>query len=988
MTVASTGIATAVFRIVRKTDVVNYIRLRNFSPKRYYHGESVVSIGDFKISAGGTRSTVGIVGTGDTGDTGGTGDTGDTGGTSSADDRAKKERATRVGSDRVGSGSTLDRGTNWGRGDGVKKQKKELLFENAKKTALSKLNLQIEELNYEQLVKYKNVGVVVTMKKRKEILKYLSSFLLRNNKAKYYILNVLMFTIVTRIKEYKINELIYIVHIYKSENFFNPFLGLHIMNKICCDRSIENMNRTEFLFLLNIFNVPLIMTNTFAHYVQHYIDYNMHKWNSLQFGDYFIVGYFLARNNLYNTFVMRYISHFYANCGKHLFVKEKVNTTKGEEKGTMIIGNNDYHYRDIPLCEEDKMVKMPYNSLFKNVNLYNLTKDIHKHLFILSKWGCTNIEIYNNVIKIILFGCSSFKPVQISSILKSLKNLNYFNAFLFYKLTENIKKNLSQYKISVLLDCLNSLSYFNYKDNNLITKLLVTLPRNISLYSSNDFTKLLLYLNNFIQFSTYLILFLNEQILRFSSTLGILHLISLLKILAHQYLICKPIYYLLNSKVTSFILLHRLKQSYEKGVPKGEPLKWRKDIPQNIHFNNLNTILHITCFMSVQYTQLIHACLESIFIIYNEFEELQREEIERITHACSYFVLINNEYEKFLANPLCLHLRRFFAFIASHLTGGTKEHRIEKIRTSTRNGEGEYDGKEPRPGEHLHASSFSKCASKAGKALPLRDEFAIGSENTNKIRCQEMYTNLCAKIALTAMVESIHNHSTGECSTICNFLSDEYINVLRKKINTIKKYSDGNDSVFILKKFFPLMYFPHFRCSDFKYIKPNNYFISTYLLGLSPKEDNEFLESVHVRREILYHQESLNEMCEILKNSNEPNYRFRFIKEIRQNSIFLYIHYIHVRDIKLKQKISILFATKNYYYTRINKLQIGLNQRDTSSLFDEKCLTKSAVAQLQYFKLFFDRVHLVPYYLWERMGQQEKKNFLISLLSSSCTEGY
>ncbi|VWU53110.1 conserved protein, unknown function, partial [Hepatocystis sp. ex Piliocolobus tephrosceles] len=388
-------------------------------------------------------------------------------------------------------------------------------------------------------------------------LKYLNSYLLCNNKEKYYILKVLMFIIISKINNYKINELIYILHIYKNNKFLNPFLIAHIINKLSLF-NINQMTINEFVFMLDTLNVPLLITNKFINKIGEYINKNIKKFN---LNDYFIIGYFLAKNNLYNQTVFDSIAHFYEYYTTNRFINhmnslskwdenvQAVNSVRIEncdrglynERG--ILRECDIHSNENVILNDNKVTRMtncalptkPFLPTSDNHTLlFDETKEIHKHLFILSKYGYRNVNIYNNIFKIIILKCTFLKPLEVCSILKSCKNLNYYNSFLFQKLSEIIRKNISQFKINILLDCLNSLCYFNYKDNYLITKILIHLPRNLSSYTPNDFIKLLFFMNNFLLFSNYFILLLNEQILKFSACLSIQHLILLLEIFSNQ----------------------------------------------------------------------------------------------------------------------------------------------------------------------------------------------------------------------------------------------------------------------------------------------------------------------------------------------------------------------------------------------------------------------------------------------------------------------
>lgn len=305
-----------------------------------------------------------------------------------------------------------------------KKVIRDTFINKIKEGTLSLLNLEIEELNYEELLKYKNIKKVVVMKNKLTILKYFNSYLLKNNKGKYYILKVLMFCIVKDIHKYKNNELIYILYIYKYHNYLNPFLILHIIDKLCCDNYIYNMNIKEFVFLLDILNVPLVMTNKFIQNIMDYININQNKIKYCKY--YFDIAYFLAKNNLYNKYIFDTIAQYYTSHSYnfelsilYMFNNEHKNINRNNNafpiKGSYNINNN---IVDINICEElinnddylnvkqRNMLKKVesdngcYDNTYDNNNIINFKREIHKHLYILSKYGYKNIQIYNNMFKI------------------------------------------------------------------------------------------------------------------------------------------------------------------------------------------------------------------------------------------------------------------------------------------------------------------------------------------------------------------------------------------------------------------------------------------------------------------------------------------------------------------------------------------------------------------------------------------------------------
>ncbi|CRG98889.1 conserved Plasmodium protein, unknown function [Plasmodium relictum] len=872
------------------------------------------------------------------------------------------------------------------------KYNRDMLLKNIEKTTLSKLYLHIEELNYESIFKYKNIKNIITIKNKIEILKYLNSSLLGSNKGKYYILKVLMFTIVSDINNYKINELIYILYIYKNNNMLNPFLILHITNKIFDDTYIKNMNINEFVLIIDILNVPLLIMKKFEKNVNYFININIKKF---KFMDYFAISYFLAKNNLYNETIMNFVSHFYANYANILlyFILNKKNknliSDKNSDKANLMIkksqelkyGNkmknitelleNKKHNKDISSMIKDNKREILYNFFCKDSNVLCFTKQIHKHLFVLSKYGYKNVHIYYSILKIITLRSNYFKPFEISSILKSLKNLNYFNSFLFKNLIDNIKKNLSQYKTNVLLDCLNVLSFFNFNDNSLITKILISLPRTISTYTSNDFLKLLFFMNNFIPFSKYFRIFLNQKILYFSSSLSLYHLICLLKIFTHQNLISKPIFYLLKIKIKKFLSSDYNHNSIKYDFMK-ENLKYTKNYTlYNISLKNLYDIIHIMNSMSIQDEELAYTCLKSMFIIQSKSEKLEIDELKYMIYSCCYFILVNNNYDSFLTSALYLNIQRFFFCFDPYLIKFDKNiQRKENSRNTYKNGTVYLNKK-----EHFLISLNNE---KLKKKKNIDHEF-IYDKNLEKIRDLQIETDLYITIILTFITEFVYHYYYLR-KEIVNFYNFDikYIRDIFKRVEKIEKKESNNNC--ILKKFFPIIYSTYVSNLLLKKNPANKYYISTYFLEVFQK-NNDFMESEHIKREMIYHQNSLREIYEILKSIKQRYYFFKFIDMTKKNSVFLYIHYIFVKNIKDKSKMAILFGTKNYYYTTINKLQTDLNSSDPSTIFDTKFLTKSAIAQLQYFKIFFNNVYLIPFKLWQDMSFKEKKQFFVNLLN-------
>ncbi|CDU17237.1 conserved Plasmodium protein, unknown function [Plasmodium yoelii] len=855
------------------------------------------------------------------------------------------------------------------------KEKKLIYLENIKKNTMYKLNIQIDEATYEDLLNYKNIKNVILIQNKKDILKYLNSYILNNNKAKYYILKVLMFTIIHKINEYKINELIYILHTFKEKNFLNPFIILYISNKISTNEEfIKNININEFVFLLDILNIPLLITNNFIQFVQNFINKNL---DNFSFTDFFIIAYFLAKNNLYNEYIFNTIAFFYKHFGTYLISKIL------QEKKISV--NFDHIYdNDEIICEE----KEKWKKELTNVSDI-FFKEIPKHLFILSKYGYKNVCIYKNIYKIITLKCDIFKPSEISSILISAKNINLFNSFLFKKLTECITKNLSQYKICVLLDCLNSLSFFNYKNNKLITKILVTLPRTIQNYTSNEFVKLVFFLNNFIIFSKYFIIFFNQQILYFSSSLSINHLIILLKFSIYQNFISTPIFYLLNIKLTSFISHNKVvTPNYEHNIKQLAFIHDKKSHTiykdntkkyiNEINLKNILDIFHLTCFIS---SDLFHKSLDYLFMMHNKFEQLSLEKLKDITHICSYFILIHKDYDHFCKNNLYLNIRSFFDFIYSELfrkiedTQNTNYHLLYHDKPSiTENYENNY--------------SYNKDELIAFLRLINNINEIKVMHNNKYVICKNKtihYINILETIIITFLFELMYQYLTKK--NINKYIYIYFYNFCIKYIkflffnknNIIASYTKTNNHcLFLIKKLLPIIYSLDFK----KYINPNPYLISTYVLRPFQNEDTDLFTSCHKKREIIYHYQIIKEMYEMLKNLKHNNYKFKFInkKHSQRNSIFLYTDYIYVKNIKTQKKIAILFAPQNYYYTPADELKINFNSFDDPKFIEKISLTKLAQIQLEYFNMFFSSVHLVPFYLWRKMTLDEKKKYFLTFL--------
>ncbi|CXI25032.1 conserved Plasmodium protein, unknown function [Plasmodium berghei] len=866
------------------------------------------------------------------------------------------------------------------------KEKKLVYLENTKKNTMYKLNIQIDEANYEDLLKYKNIKNVILMQNKKNILKYLNSYILNNNKAKYYILRVLMFTIIRKINEYKINELIYILHTFKEKNFLNPFIILYVSNKISTnEKLIKNISINEFVFLLDILNIPLLITNKFIEFVQNFINQNVDKFS---FTDFFIIAYFLAKNNLHNEYIFNTIAYFYEHFGSYLF--SKVLQGKTFLVNSYHICDNDENLNEKIICEE----KEKWKKALKGVSA-NFFKETPKHLFIFSKYGYRNVWIYKNIYKIITLKCYFFKPSEISSILKSAKNINLFNSFLFKKLTECITQNLSQYKICVLLDCLNSLSFFNYKDNKLITKILVTLPRTIQNYTSNDFVKLVFFLNNFIIFSKYFIIFFNQQILYFSSSLGINHLIKLLNFSIHQNFISTPIFYLLNIKLTSFISHTKVTTpSYENNIKQLSFIHDKKSHTiykdntkkyiNGINLKNILDIFHLTFFISLFSSDLFHKSLECVFMMHNKFEQLSSEKLKDITHICSYFILIHKDYDHFCKHNLYLNIRSFFDSIYSELfrkindAQNTNDHLLYHDKPSiTENYENNYSYNKDK------LIAFLRVINNINEIKVMyNNKYVICKHKLNETI---HYINILETIIITFLFELMYQHLTKK--KINKYIYIYFYNFCIKYIkclffnknNIIPSYTETNSHcLFLVKKLLPIIYSLDFK----KYIKPNSYLISTYALRPFQNEDSDLLKSCHKKREIVYHYQIIKEMYELLKSLKHNNYKFKFInkKHGERNSIFLYTDYIYVKNIKTQKKIAILFAAQNYYYTPVDELKISFNSFGNPKFFEKKSLTKLAQIQLEYFNVFFSAVHLVPFYLWKKMTLDEKKKYFLTFL--------
>ncbi|GAB65200.1 hypothetical protein PCYB_052180, partial [Plasmodium cynomolgi strain B] len=806
-----------------------------------------------------------------------------------------------------------------------------MALESANKVMLSKLNLQIEQLNCEQLMRYKNVKNVITLKEKKQVLSYLNSYLLRNNKAKYYILSTLMFRIVSRMSTYQVKELIYVLHAYKQNNFLTPFLMLHIMTKLSSQNFVQKMTLNEFLLLVDTLTIPLIMPNSFAQMIQQFICKNMERFKC---SDYFVVGYFLARNNLYNESVLNFISEFYKNLGGAQKLQKEERNHFAPYEGEFYNGETNRGVTTV-------------DSFLPNGKLTHLGKDIHKHIFILSKYGYNDIGVCSNLFRVAIARCGSLRPLEICSILKSLQNMNYYNSYLFEVLVGHIKKNLSQYKTSTLMDCLNSLSYFNHVDDRMLTKILVTLPRRISTYTANDFTKLIFFINNFMPFSSYFILFANKHILLFASSLSMLHLVTLLKIFAHQNLISHPILHLLNVKLEKFISSHP-SGSYSESTLMSE---CRAQATKQVTLRNLFEIIHITNFMSVRYPQLTHNCLESMFILQSGHKNMHQEEVKCMAYCCCYFVLVNDHYGD--ASTIRLHKRisDFFSLLDSSLVRGTP------------NGESKWHD------ERGDTLTKGHTHSKKNHNLSHRGEWINGSmeervttmyckpddkkDNMNEVKNQ-VGIDIYVMIIRTFLTEFIYHHSRDQVENFYNLCGEHMKCLFFYKIDAVREYHH-NDGVNALKKLLPLMYYPHVDKALLKHVQMNRYFLSTYFVGPAREEKSQLSQSEHIRREFSYHEKSLNEMCQVLKDLPQTDYKFKLVKNANCNSVFLYTHYIFAKRAQSKGKVAILFGTQNYYYTTVGELHTGLNPPCATNLLEEKRLTKAAIAQLHYFKLFFDK---------------------------------
>ncbi|KJP89608.1 hypothetical protein AK88_00819 [Plasmodium fragile] len=837
------------------------------------------------------------------------------------------------------------------------KLKKQMALESANKIMLSKLNLQIEQLDCEKLMRYKNVKYAITLQEKKEILSYLNIYLLRNNKAKYYILSVLMFRIVSRMSTYQVKELIYVLHAYKENNFLSPFLMVHIMTTLSSEEFAKKMTLNEFLLLVDTLTIPLIMTNGFAQMIQKFICKNLGMFKC---SDYFAVGYFLARNNLYNESVLNFIAEFYKNLAiARRLQKEECNTFA--------------HYEHAFYSgESNKGVTTMDDTFLANGKLTHVGKDIHKHIFILSKYGYNDIDMCINLFRVAIARCGSLRPLEISSILKSLQNMKYYNSCLFKVLVGNIRKNLSQYKTSTLMDCLNSLSYFNHVDDRLLTKILVTLPRRISTYTANDFTKLIFFINNFTRFSSYFIVFINKHILLFASSFNMLHLVTLLKIFAHQNLISQPILHLINVKLEKFISSHS-SGSLSEGTFMGQSCV---QAMKEVSLRNLFEIIHIINFMSVRYPQLTHNCLESAFLLQNGHKNMHPEEVKCMTYCCCYFMLVNDQYGDASAIRLHKRVSNFFSFLDSSLLGGTQNGQStwyderEDALTKGHTHLNKNHNLSPR-GEWINGLMEARVTSTYRKSDGKKD-------NTNEVKNQ-MGVDIYVMIIRTFLTEFIYHRTRDKVENCYNLCGEHMKRLFFHKIDAVREY-EHNDGVNTLKKLFPLMYYPCVDKALLKNVQMNRHFLSTYFVGPTREDKSQLSQSEHVRREFSYHQKSLNEMYQVLKDLPQTDYKFKLVKNANCNSVFLYIHYIFAKRAQGKGNVAILFGTQNYYYTTVGELYTDLNPPCTNNLPEEKRLTKEAIAQLQYFKLFFDKVYLVPAHLWQNMHGEDKRRFFVTLL--------
>ncbi|SOV75626.1 conserved Plasmodium protein, unknown function [Plasmodium sp. gorilla clade G3] len=907
-----------------------------------------------------------------------------------------------------------------------KKVIRDTLINKIKEGTLSLLNLEIEELNYEELLKYKNIKNVVVMKNKLLILKYFNSYLLKNNKGKYYILKVLMFCIVKDIHKYKNNELIYILYIYKYHNYLNPFLILHIIDKLCCDNYIYNMNMKEFVFLLDILNVPLVITNKFIQSVMDYINMNKNKIKYCKY--YFDIAYFLAKNNLYNEYIFDTISQYYIRHSYnfelsilYMFNNEKNNIKSNRNifpiKGSYKINNN---IVDIKICEETinnddylnnkerNMLKHVegdnsfYDNIYDSNNLINFKREIHKHLYILSKYGYKNIQIYNNMFKIIIFICNDLKPFEISSIFKSLKNLNYFNIFLLEKLTSILKRNISQYKTSLLLDCLNTLSFFNYRDDNLITTILINLPRNISTYTSNEFLKLVYFMNNFIFFSIYFQIFLNKQICIFSSSFGLRHLTSLIKIFTHQNLISNPILYLLKIKMSKYIkslTYNDIKSKHidDKPVENFSLINYTRNI--KISYKDIYTIFYHMHLMRIQYIDLAIKCIECIFFMEKNFKNIIYEDIEYITNSCCHFLLLNDNYDNlYLRKIINVHIENFFSFIDSNFV---KNKSLEKTNESinsylemekiNNNNKKKYKIDDIKM-DDIHFAHYERNIGTICFNNKINyNEKIVDIDNNNNDK-KDIYLafnkkkNVYAIIILTLINELIYQNSIKKISNVIYNFDFEYIknniHVFLQFFNNEKNEKEKCDTTYILEKLFPLLYFPNINHVHLKNIIRNNYYISTFNLTYFQNGYNNYLKSEHIKKEMISNQYILNEIYKILLSLKQKNYVFKLINKSQKKSFFLYIHYIYVKNIRNGDKIAILFASKNYYYNTIDDANFELTSKLGKKLFEKKHFTKEAITQLEYFKIYFNKVYLVDFYKWQNMiNAQEKKDYFVNLFN-------
>ncbi|VWU52709.1 conserved protein, unknown function [Hepatocystis sp. ex Piliocolobus tephrosceles] len=375
---------------------------------------------------------------------------------------------------------------------------------------------------------------------------------------------------------------------------------------------------------------------------------------------------------------------------------------------------------------------------------------------------------------------------------------------------------------------------------------------------------------------------------------------------------------------------------------------------------------------------------------------------------------MNNNYNQLLNNVLCEKIRSFFLFFDSQLLhrgkkiergknekgknerGKNKKEKNKKEKNKREKNKREKNKREKNKREKKYVSYNTKCGTDLVISLPNRTKIYDKKKKTssynklltnhehymNKSGYNELNINLYATIILTNIVELVYNFSNNQAVNIYNFNNLYITHFFYNKIYKIKNYTGNNDYIFVLQKMFPLIHTSHINNRHLKLIKANKYFISTYFLQYFEENNKKFEQSVHVKKNIDYHKQTLNEMYKILTSLSQENYKIKLFKnKLKKKSIFLYTDYIYVKNKKTNKKISILFATQNYYYNTINELQICFSSKYVSKLFDEKCLTKYAVAQVQYFKMFFDHVYLIPYYLWKSLTTNEKKNHFVTLLN-------